>query len=93
MSKLDNPTLKIFIKGIYFDQIIAQTKITECRKVTPFWASRLLVSNNKKRHYEHIEFINGYRPDSPSVITGYKGFRKKGEEYLIGIGRIIKKNY
>ena len=93
MFKLDNPTLKIFIKGIYFDQIIAQTKITEFRKVTPFWSSRLLDSNNKKRHYDHIEFINGYKPDSRRVITGYEGFRKKGGEYLIGIGRIIMKNY
>ena len=93
MSKLNNPILKIFIKGIYFDEIIAQTKITEYRKVAPFWTSRHLDANNKKRHYDQIEFINGYKTDSRRVITGYEGFRKKGEEYLIGIRKIIKKNF
>ena len=68
-SKPNTPTLRIFIKGIYFDQIIAGTKNIEYRKVSPFWSSRLLDANNKKRHYDQIEFINGMRSDSRRVIT------------------------
>ena len=93
MAITPKSTLKIFIKGIYFDQIISGTKNTEFRKVSPFWSSRLLDADNRKRHYDQIEFINGMRPDSRRVITGYEGFRKRGEEYLIGIGKILKKNF
>lgn len=92
-SKPNTSTLKIFIKGIFFDQIIAGTKNMEYRKVSPFWSSRLLDANNKKRHYDQIEFINGMKPDSRRVITGYEGFKQRGEEYLIGIGKILKKNF
>lgn len=92
-SVVSNATLKIFIKGIYFDQIIAKTKTIEYRKVSPFWYSRLFDSNNKKRHYDLIEFINGYKPDSRRVITVYRGFRKRKEEYLIEIGKIVSKNF
>ena len=93
MPNAEKSTLKILIKGIYFDQIIACTKNTKFRKVSPFWSSRLLDADNRKRHYDQIEFINGYRQDSRRVITGYEGFEKKGKEYLIGIGMIIKKTF
>lgn len=91
-SVVNKATLKIFIKGIYFDQIIAKTKTIEYRKVSPFWSSRLFDSNNK-RHYDQIEFINGYKSDSRRVITAYEGFRKKKEEYLIGIGKFVIKKF
>ena len=93
MAKSEQTTLKIFIKGIWFDQIVDKTKSIEFRRVTPFWTSRLYDANNKKRHYDQIEFINGYKPDSRRVITGFDGVKKRGEEYLISIGRIIKRNY
>ena len=77
MPKPEKLILKIFIKGIYFDQIVAKQKFIEYRSITPFWSSRLLDINGKKRHYDQIEFINGYKPDSRRVITGYDGFKKK----------------
>jgi hypothetical protein len=40
-------TLKIIIKGEYFDQIKAGTKKIEYRDITPFWTSRLY-NNGKK---------------------------------------------
>lgn len=93
MKKAEKQTLKIFIKGKWFDEIIAKRKVIEYRLVSPFWVSRLYDKDSKKRHYDQIEFINGMKPDSRRVITGYEGFKKRGDEFLIGIGKIIKKNF
>lgn len=58
MKTVEKPTLKIVIKGEWFDQIIAKEKKTEYRKVSPFWTSRLYDKSGKKRAYDLIEFIN-----------------------------------
>lgn len=89
--KVEKPTLKIVIKGEWFDMILAKTKIIEYREVTPFWTSRLYDKAGKKREYELIEFINGYNADARRMITKYEGFTKKGGLFLIQIGKIIKK--
>lgn len=89
--KAEKPTLKIVIKGEWFDMIMAKTKKIEYREVTPFWTSRLYDKAGKKREYELIEFINGYNTDSRRMITKYEGFNKKGGLFLIQIGKIIKK--
>lgn len=93
MPKAEKLTLKIFIKKKWFDEIIAKEKKIEYRLVSPFWISRLYDANNKKRQYDQIEFINGMKTDARRVITGYEGFKKRGEEFQIAIGRIIKKNF
>lgn len=84
-------TLKIVIKQKWFDEILAKKKVTEYRAVIPYWQSRLYDKNNKKRHYDLIEFINGYQTDARRLVTGYEGFKKRGDEFLIGIGKIKKK--
>ena len=91
MTKSEKRTLKIFIKKQWFDEILAKQKTTEYRAVSPFWISRLYDANNKKRHYDEIEFINGYQTDARRLITGYEGFKKRGNEFQIGIGKIKKK--
>lgn len=88
--KTVKPTLKIVIKGEYFDMIKAKTKIIEYREVTQFWISRLYDKNGKKREYEFIEFINGYNKDARRMITKYEGFTKKRNLFLINVGKIIK---
>jgi hypothetical protein len=90
MKSVENPTLKIVIKGEWFDQIIAKEKKTEYRKVSPFWTSRLYHKNGKKRTYYLIEFINGYNTNSRRLITEFIGFEKKLDEYHIYIGKIKK---
>lgn len=86
-------TLKIFIKGKWFDMIASNEKKIEYRAVSPFWDSRLYDKEGKRRQYERIEFINGMKPDSRRLITEYLGFSKRGDEYQIKIGRILKKNF
>ena len=83
-------TLKIVIKGEWFDQIAAKKKTIEYRDVTPFWISRLYDANGKKRQYDRIEFINGYNKDARRMMTEYKGFDKKGKVFNIYIGKIVK---
>ena len=48
--KTVKPTLKIVIKGEYFDMIKAKSKIIEYREVTQFWISRLYDKNGKKNN-------------------------------------------
>jgi len=83
--------LKIVIKGQYFDEIKAGRKKVEYRDATPFWTSRLLTTEGKKRVYQQIEFINGYNKDARRMITEFNGFSKKGDLYHIVIGKILKK--
>ena len=89
--KAEKPTLKIVIKGEYFDMIMAKTKKIEYREITPFWTSRLYDKAGKKRDYELIEFINGYNSDARRMVTKYEGFTKKGGLFHINVGKILKK--
>lgn len=47
--------LTIPVKGIYFDQIKAGTKLHEYRLRTPYWAKRL-----RMREYDRIVLTRGY---------------------------------
>lgn len=84
-------TVKIIIKGIYFDEILKGNKKIKYREVVPFWTSRLVDKNGKVRSYDRIEFINGYNKDAPRMITEFKGVKTKRGIYEIGIGKILKK--
>ena len=86
-------TLKIVIMREWFDQIAARQKTIEYRQVTPFWTSRLFDKNGKKRKYDRIEFINGYNKDARRMITGFEGFSKRKDLYLIKVGKIYKKPF
>lgn len=90
MKNIAKPTLKIVIKGEWFDQIAAKQKKIEYREASPFWTSRLYDKNGKKRNYELIEFINGYNKDARRLITEFNGFEKKRGQYHIHIGKIKK---
>lgn len=86
-------TLKIVIMRQWFDEISAKTKTIEYRDVTPFWTSRLYDKTGKKRHYNRIEFINGYNKDARRMISEYLGFYIEDRIYCIKIGKIIEKNF
>ncbi len=84
--------LKIVIRKEPFDLIASGKKKIEYREVKPFWHSRLYDVNGKKRHYDSIEFINGYNVDAKRMVAKYEGFDKKGKLYHIKVGKIIKKS-
>jgi hypothetical protein len=94
MGISNGDTLKKFIKAKWFDQIASGDKIVEYREVKPFWTSRLYDKDGKKKPYMYIEFINGMKPDSKRMTTEYLGFNKRGDQYQIKIGKILKsKNF
>lgn len=84
------PTLKIVIKGKWFDEIASGIKKTEYRDVSPFWTSRLFDAEGKRKPYDSIEFINGYNPNARRMVTEFKGFITRGDTYFIKIGKILK---
>ncbi|MDQ3536858.1 MAG: ASCH domain-containing protein [Bacteroidota bacterium] len=83
-------TLKIIIKGEYFDMIKSGEKKIEYREVTPFWTSRLFDKEGKKRSYDSVLFINGYNKDARRLTTEFKGVTIKNGVYNIHLGKIIK---
>ena len=67
-------TLRLALKGIYFDQIKSGEKTEEFRLLTPYWAKRL-----EGRVYDQIELTRGYpaRADlEKRLIRPWRGFRK-----------------
>jgi len=62
-------TLRIIIECEPFDKILAGTKTVEYRNVGPFWTSRLYDKEGNKRHYDRIEFVNGYNVDARKMVT------------------------
>lgn len=86
--------LRLTIKKLWFDMIKNDDKKEEYREIKPYWDDRL----NEK--YSHVLFVNGYAPNSPSVMVECKGIRKgKGKKkwgggyeqvYVIKLGRILK---
>ena len=71
----------------YFDQILKGEKTTEYREVTPYWSKRL-----EGRHYDVIQFRNGYATDAPTMLVEYNGYDVK-DRYEIKLGKIIEVNY
>lgn len=55
MPSGEGKTLTLPLKGVYFDQIKAGTKLEEYRLVTPFWRKRL-----EGRSYSRIVLTRGY---------------------------------
>jgi hypothetical protein len=49
-------TLQLALKGCYFDEIQAGTKVEEFRLVTPYWIRRL-----EGRDYDQIILTKGYQ--------------------------------
>lgn len=72
----------------FFAQIAAGTKRTEYRQRTDYWKTRL-----EGRHYEVIQFRNGYATDAPEMqveFLGVKKIQQDGEPYYaIRLGRIL----
>jgi hypothetical protein len=91
MKNTNDPTLKIFIKVQWFNEIASGRKKIEYREYSQFWISRLYDKEGKKRKYNLIEFINGFKTNAPRMITEFKGFDLKGEEFHIYIGKILSR--
>ena len=73
----------------YFDQILKGEKTIEYREVTPYWSKRL-----EGRHYDVIQFRNGYAKIAPVMIVEFKGMDidndVQGTRYAIQLGNVLE---
>jgi len=73
----------------FFSQIAAGTKCVEYRDQTPYWKTRL-----ENRHYDLIQFRNGYATNAPEMLVEFRGLRRYGKGrnayYAIRLGKILK---
>ena len=73
----------------YFDQILKGEKTIEYREVTPYWSKRL-----EGRHYDVIQFRNGYAKIAPVMIVEFKSMDidndVQGTRYAIELGKILE---
>ena len=69
----------------YFDAILNGEKTIEYREITPYWSKRL-----EGRHYDVIQFRNGYAKVAPVMMVEFKGMYTSGQEYAIVLGKILE---
>ena len=73
----------------WFAAIAKRTKRIEYRSQTPYWRTRL-----EGRHYDAIQFRNGYATNAPEMLVEFLGLRRYGNGrngyYAIRLGRILK---
>lgn len=68
-------TLTIPVKGIYFDQIKAGTKLEEYRLLTDYWRKRIA-----GRVYERIVLTRGYPKSNDTerrLVLKWRGYKLK----------------
>jgi len=80
-------TLHLNLYRKYFDAILKGEKTIEYRDITPYWSKRL-----EGRHYDVIQFRNGYAKIAPVMIVEYKGMVTDDlyGKYAIRLGKILE---
>lgn len=81
--------LHLNIQRRWFAAIAARTKRIEYRAQAPYWKTRL-----EGRHYDLIQFRNGYSTKAPEMLVEFRELRCYGKSrnayYAIRLGRILK---
>lgn len=87
--RIPSAILHLNLHREYFAQIAAGTKRIEYRAQTPHWKSRL-----EGRHYDAIQFRNGYATKAPEMLVEFRGLRRYGKGraayYAIRLGHILE---
>ena len=73
------------VENVYFDAILKGEKTIEYRDITPYWSKRL-----EGRHYDVIQFRNGYAKIAPVMIVEFKGMDIDDGRYAIQLGKILE---
>jgi len=68
-----------------FECEIVGEKTIEYRDITPYWSKRL-----ENRHYDVIQFRNGYAKVAPTMVVEYKGMGIDDGRYAIELGNILE---
>jgi hypothetical protein len=81
--------LHLNVRRKHFADIAAKTKHVETRELKPYWKNRL-----EGKHYDVIQFRNGYAKNAPEMLVEFRGLRRHGKGrnayYAIQLGRILK---
>lgn len=89
MTSCRQSVLHLNLHREFFAQIAAGAKRIEYRSRTPYWRRRL-----EGRHYDVIQFRNGYATRAPEMLVEFRGLRRYGKGragyYAIRLGRILK---
>lgn len=77
-------TLKLTLNKQWFDMIEKGIKTEEYREIKDYWIKRFKETSPKRlaafKHFDLVEFTNGYNKKSPQVTMECKGIE-------IGVGR------
>jgi hypothetical protein len=74
-NMIEKDVLKLTVKKEWFDLMVTGEKTIEIRNPSKWIMSRL-----KNKLYNHIQFTNGYRTDSPKFIAEYMGYGTEVKE-------------
>jgi len=84
--------LHLSLKKGPFEIMSKGDKKMEFRKRSKWIMSRLLNKDGSLRHYDVVQFVNGYSKDAPRFQVEYKGFEYEDQvrEYKYNKGPVIK---
>lgn len=66
--------LRLSLHKLPFDIMKTGDKKLEFRKPSKWIMSRLVDKNGEPKHYDYVEFTNGYGADKHKFMAEYKGF-------------------
>jgi hypothetical protein len=100
MIQILNETLRLPIKGKWFDKCISGEKKEEYRDIKPYYLRRFKNHDNTFKPFKYVELINGYGHRSPRAVFECKGIREGLGDirmgapfvycYIIELGKMIK---
>lgn len=100
MNITDNETLRLPIKGRWFDKCVSGEKPEEYREIKPHYNSRLKNKDGTFKKFKYVELINGYGNRCPRAVFECLGISeglgdtKLGAPfvycYIISLGKMIK---
>jgi hypothetical protein len=95
-NKPDMKILYLTLKKQWFHMVAIGAKREEYREIKPYWDKRL------NKHYDAVEFRNGYAKDAPRVLVELKAIHKgvgsyiwgapKEPVYILELGKILKRS-
>lgn len=82
-------SLHLILYRKWFIQIFKGEKKEEYRDKTDFWKKQLFNEDGKPKHYDVINFRNGYRKDALEMKVECLGIEEREEKYVILLGNVL----
>ena len=78
--------LHLHLEREWFDDIAEERKRYEYRAYKEYWKKRL-----EGKQFDIVRFRNGYASDAPEMDVEFVGLGRRGKNYVIRLGRVLKK--